>query len=94
VRTVQPDPESPNVGAMFPCVGGGLAHLQNCDQRAFLTDAEAQAQEAEQAAHVRDYFTKLAEGTCPSCGRSTEPKRQVGRCVYGACGCRLYQGKV
>ena len=30
--------------------------------------------------------------TCPHCGAKTKPLQQVGRSVYGSCGCRLYQG--
>lgn len=30
--------------------------------------------------------------TCPHCGAKIEEMKQVGRSVYGSCGCRLYQG--
>lgn len=32
--------------------------------------------------------------TCPHCGRQITSMRQVGRCTYGSCGCRLFQGAV
>lgn len=31
---------------------------------------------------------------CPFCGGVAVPLAQVGRSVYGACGCRLFQGKI
>ena len=31
---------------------------------------------------------------CPHCGAEIEELKQVGRSVYGSCGCRLYQGFV
>lgn len=31
---------------------------------------------------------------CPHCGAEIEEMKQVGRSVYGSCGCRLYQGFV
>ena len=40
---------------------------------------------------------KLARGEldiCPRCGKKLEHMEQIGRCVYGSCGCRLYQGRV
>jgi hypothetical protein len=31
---------------------------------------------------------------CPHCGAKITDMRQIERCVYGGCGCRLYQGSV
>lgn len=39
------------------------------------------------------YLEDLMQGLCPICKQKVT-KRQVGRCVYGSCGHRLYQGKV
>ena len=38
---------------------------------------------------------KVSEGeidVCPHCGTKITDMRQIGRCVYAGCGCRLYQG--
>jgi hypothetical protein len=40
---------------------------------------------------------KVAEGEldiCPRCGAKIPDMRQIGRCTYAGCGCRLYQGSV
>ncbi len=42
-------------------------------------------------------ITEISKGNfdiCPHCGVKIEELRQVGRSVYGSCGCRLYQGFV
>lgn len=39
------------------------------------------------------WLEALARGECPVCKRKVE-KKQVGRCVYGDCGHRLYQGRL
>lgn len=57
----------------------------------------ASAETLEAAREFMKVLVALMSGesnTCPHCGESTKPLRQVGRSVYGACGCRLYQGKL
>lgn len=54
----------------------------------------------EQLKEVVRVFTDLfrlvngQSNTCPFCGGIARPLKQVGRSVYGSCGCRLYHGKV
>lgn len=31
---------------------------------------------------------------CPNCGDTVTSLEQDGRCVFGSCGCRLWQGEV
>lgn len=38
-----------------------------------------------------EFEQNIAAGICPSCGKNLEPREQVGRCFYGACGCRIGQ---
>lgn len=42
---------------------------------------------------VAEYLRKITENICPICDEPGEPK-QVGHCVYGACGHRWYQGEL
>lgn len=39
-------------------------------------------------------FMSHATDICPHCGKQVKSLRQVGRCVYGDCGCRMWQGKI
>lgn len=96
VRTLRPEPVPPGqAGAMWPCMGYGLTHLNNCTQRAFLTDEEAQQAHEESESAITAWLAKLAGGYCPSCDAKVDQKRQVGPCVYAEpCGHRLYQGRV
>jgi ribosomal protein S27AE len=34
------------------------------------------------------------ETECPKCGKEVTSARQVGRCVYASCGCRMGQGEL
>jgi hypothetical protein len=69
------------------------APCAECGFRDFLTDAEVDAEVEEIEASIRKFSEDLAAGKCPHCGDGG-PRKQVGRCVYGACGHRLYQGKL
>jgi hypothetical protein len=53
-----------------------------------IAASEAQIKEA-----LENFFKAMHSGTCPHCGKTLEWERKVGRCVYGSCGCRLWQGK-
>ena len=42
-------------------------------------------------------FKEMAAGRydrCIRCGDKLTALQQVGRCVYGSCGCRQYQGRI
>jgi len=55
--------------------------------------AEERRDRLEVEAALREYFGTLDLGECPTCGVEVTLRR-VGRCVYGSCGCRLYQGSL
>jgi hypothetical protein len=42
---------------------------------------------------LAQFFGDMKSGTCPHCRKKLEWEKQIGRCVYGSCGCRLWQGK-
>lgn len=65
----------------------------HCSQRQKPTDEEIAESETEVKRRTQEFLTNLAEGRCPHCGEQVT-QRQVGPCVYGSCGHRLYQGKV
>lgn len=79
----------------FPChpkpdgtLTGACAHFT------FNTPEEIEAEELETAKAAQHWLYSISGHICPECGQSTLPEKQVGRCVYGACGHRLYQGKL
>lgn len=59
----------------------------------FPTDAEAEQYERDALDRNAKFMTAIIEGKCPVCNLPVT-QRQVGHCVYGSCGHRLYQGKV
>jgi hypothetical protein len=66
----------------------------SCASFRLPTPEEIEAEERRVEELVNAHLAKLAAGECPHCGKKTEPRRQVGRCIYGACGCRLGQGRL
>ena len=44
-------------------------------------------------AYLDQHFAELRDGKCPTCHQAVTQK-QVGHCVYGSCGHRLYQGRL
>jgi len=79
----------------FPChtrQDGTLSGV--CPHFEFSTPEEIEDHDRRSAEAAAAYFQAILGHTCPECGESTQPERQVGRCVYGACGHRLYQGKL
>lgn len=64
-----------------------------CEKMSFPTAAEAKAEAEESLSHLRATMEKIRSGICPHCDKAIT-LRQVGSCVYGSCGHRLYQGKV
>src|SRR5690242_19617153 len=57
-----------------------------CPLFSAYTVQEAEQMEREIEESITSFLTKLNSGICPECDKSVEPRRQVGRCVYGACG--------
>jgi hypothetical protein len=87
VRTAK----EPNGGYAYPCLKDPGA--VTCSMAEFKTREEAEEDYRESIARVTAYFEAIKRGECPTHKRAVK-LRQVGSCVYGDCGCRLYQGKV
>lgn len=64
----------------------------SCPCAEYPTQEEAQKESDEWDAHIATMLSKIAEGKCPTCDEVVT-KKQVGPCVYGSCGHRLYQGR-
>ena len=64
-----------------------------CSKREEPSDEEIAATEAEIKRRTAEFVNDINEGRCPHC-RQRVTQRQVGHCVYGSCGHRMYQGKV
>ena len=82
--------------ATLPCIPKltGARPIAECAGFRYPTEAELDADEKASAEALTIYLTALEKGLCPHCGEPYQPARQVGRCVYGICGCRLYQGRL
>jgi hypothetical protein len=76
----------------WPCTSPNAA--TTCAARCYPTHEEAAAEWDDFERLLADREEKLSRGLCPRCSRPVEPRRQVGRCIYGACGCRLGQGRL
>ena len=70
-------------------VGG----MVECSLLRFPTEEEAQKEADEDEARIAEFLGAIRRGECPICKRPVR-QQQVGPCVYGDCGHRLYQGKV
>jgi hypothetical protein len=78
----------------IPCTDGfDSDEKADCASREFPTKTEAEEHEIVVEAHIAKVLKALINGECPICHKSTK-QRQVGNCVYGTCGHRLYQGTV
>lgn len=64
-----------------------------CRNVSFPTIEEAEAEEAETLGRLQSRMASIAAWVCPDCEKPVE-MRQVGSCVYGSCGHRMYQGKL
>ena len=64
-----------------------------CGLREYPTREEAEAHEAEVEQAINLFLDELKSGHCPYCHKVVA-QQQVGSCVYGTCGHRLYQGQV
>lgn len=76
----------------WPCLKSDHAHT-TCEAFEPVTREEAEKEAKEWDDHWQQIKQDLAEGRCPHCHQGVT-KRQVGPCVYGSCGHRLYQGKI
>lgn len=78
----------------WPCTSPELR--DTCAAYECWTDKEVAETERAVAQFV-EAVNALSRGesdTCPHCGQQITSMRQVGRCVYASCGCRLWQGRV
>lgn len=64
----------------------------DCPKLEYMTREEAEQQETESEAELARVLAAIANSECPTCGKQVV-KKQVGPCVYGSCGHRLYQGR-
>lgn len=55
--------------------------------------AEMERKMQEKIKHLFAFESRESD-ICPHCGKQVTALKQVGRCVYTSCGCRLWQGKV
>jgi hypothetical protein len=78
--------------AHMPCLADDGSAIV-CERRQLPTREEAVATEEEHNRHIKQFLKELSEGICPVCKQKVQ-QRQVGLCVYGTCGHRLYQGRV
>lgn len=80
----------------LPCLPRlGMANDKHCDQFAYSTIEEIDAEELEINRIAAQFLRKLAANICPHCDTPIERRVKVGRCVYSRpCGCRLYQGEL
>jgi hypothetical protein len=76
----------------IPCLKE-RAEGTTCEAAIFPTREAAEQRVAEGRQSIVEYFAAIRAGKCPLCDKPVE-MRQVGACVYGDCGHRLYQGKL
>lgn len=84
--------KAPHTGlASWPCLGGG-----DCAQFDPYTDEELAEQNSEIEKFLERFvkFRQHETDICPHCGKQVAMLYMVGRCSYGDCGCRLWQGKI
>lgn len=78
--------------AHMPCFNDEVSTV-NCYRAMFPTEQEARAKVDEYEKHIQEFIQQINNSICPTC-KAQVRQRQVGPCVYGSCGHRLYQGKV
>ena len=76
----------------LPCFSTDKS-VEVCDKAEWYTEDEAVKIDAEHELAVVAFLENIASGKCHIC-KIVVAQEQVGRCVYGSCGHRLYQGKV
>ncbi len=76
----------------MPCFADEKS-VATCEHLSFPSEEEARKDVEEQDARTMEFLAQLRSGICPICKVEVR-QRQVGSCVYGTCGHRLYQGTV
>lgn len=76
----------------LPCLADDGSSVV-CAHAQFPSETEARADVDRREARTVEFLEQIAAGTCPTC-KIPVRQTQVGHCVYGSCGHRLYQGKV
>jgi hypothetical protein len=64
-----------------------------CEMSSFPTPEEEKADRERLEAKFKEWAEKIEKDICPHCDQHIT-KQQIGRCVYGSCGHRLYQGRL
>lgn len=82
----------PECFAHMPCFNDEHSTVV-CSKRQFLSREEAEKDVTESDARIAKFIEELNQSICSICKVQVK-QRQVGRCVYGTCGHRLYQGTV
>lgn len=78
--------------AHMPCFNDEKSTVV-CSKRQFYSREEAEKVVKDHEARLAEFIEQLNQSICPICKVQVK-QRQVGRCVYGTCGHRLYQGTV
>ena len=78
--------------AHMPCFNDEKSTVV-CPKRQFPSREEAEKDVTESDARIAKFIEELNQSICSICKVQVK-QRQVGRCVYGTCGHRLYQGTV
>lgn len=78
--------------AHMPCLSDKQSSV-TCSRAQFLSESEARAKVDAHEVHIQEFIQQLNNSICPTCKVEVK-QRQVGPCVYGTCGHRLYQGTV
>jgi hypothetical protein len=78
--------------AHIPCFNDEESKVV-CSKLQFYSLEEATKIVTKREAHIKEFIEELNNSICSICKVQVK-QRQVGRCVYGTCGHRLYQGTV
>lgn len=78
--------------ARLPCLRDDESTIV-CELLSLPTEGEARQTVETRDKRMTEILSQLGNGICPQCKVEVQ-QRQVGHCVYGTCGHRLYQGTV
>jgi hypothetical protein len=84
--------DGPGCFAHLPCLKDDSGTVV-CPKREFCSRETAETNVNEHEAHIKQFLEDLRQSICQICKVQVK-QRQVGSCVYGTCGHRLYQGTV
>ena len=82
--------------AKWPCTRANVGVVITCPLFEAYTQAEIDERDrqlAEAIKGITDLESRKSD-ICPHCGKQIVSMKQVGRCVYASCGCRLWQGRI